>query len=217
MFTVETIARPSGTVSEDSGIPMLFVDPINDHWRKDSATILKIALPDSEGPQGVDQRAWIDVGQQLITDLLSIGENFGLCVDGDCPIEPVLSWMRSAAQTHELGVVKFDWVSSVHPMDTTRTTENISLIVVQEIGGSTWLPSLWADTESEWFHYGCDLMLTVYQKAPGLELEREPSNPEEFGLTLGQAVAWLVPRDFGFVIGLPLETDAYRRLGHDLV
>ena len=207
---VDTIAGPGQPLSQDAGVPELFVDFLNKQWRK--GIILGISLPDQE-EQGVDQEKWGNVGNRLVEDLLELGQFVGLSLDGQCPVDAVLSWTKSAVATHQLGIVALEWTSSPHPTGRPANAENVRWSVIQAIGDTAWMKSLWVDTASELFHYGCDLILAVYDTEEMLGVQGDhPLTVETFGLTLSRAVGWLVPLEVGFIIGVPVESKLYRQL-----
>lgn len=207
-FAVDTVASPGHTTSELSGIPTLFKQGING-WLQNSpgAAVLALTL------EHHSEREWVELGNRLVANLLLLGSRYGVCLDGQCPVDVVLSWSRSITETHSLGLVQFNWMSSPHPVVASRHVENVTWCVIQDAAAKSWLMHLWQATGNELFHYGCDLIVAVYAVDKPVEIEWDQlMSIETFNETLPQAVSWLVPMDVGFIVGLQVESDLYREL-----
>lgn len=203
-FVTTVKTTPGQTISGyDFGYsqPEYFRDWVNGNWRKERPG----AILDCEAlPRTAE--AWQELGAFLTRELVSMGRSVGVYIDCGQPLPPLQSWLRTAA-ARVGGEVDPEW-----------GTGPGCGYVVQDSYGADWLPTLWHDTDSNWFHFGIGLMVVSFDTRQSEELRFDEVNGERimntFGNLLKSATGWLVPWDgnIGFQLGLPDPSDLYRRL-----
>jgi hypothetical protein len=181
--------------------PEYFRDWVNDKWQRGRPGAIVDCVAEPRTPE-----AWKDLGQFLIHELRSMGRFVGMFAACNQELPPLQSWLR-AASAKVGGEVQPEW----------GTAYGVGY-VVQSAYHADWLTGLWNQTESAWFDFGIGLMLTVYDTREREELLFDEVDTMQLikalGKSLRRAVAWLVPWDgnIGFQLGLPVESDLYRRL-----
>ncbi len=183
-----------------------YEDYVINHWPKKDSAVLMVWLRERT------DAGWKALGEMLTRDLLTLGRSAGLSFNGDFYAAGKLAQVAQTAwgngdeqsrfalemdRRSEHGVVEATWSS------------------LDQITPTLWLPSIWAHTESDWFDYGCLLLLTVYATDAASQIVQEEGlNMESFGRTLAHAVGWLTPADgnIGFNVGIPRQSAMYEQL-----
>ena len=212
-ISATTIARPGEKLPVPSGIPLVFTEHINRLWcleTKGSVSIVRLHRP--------SRAAWVQLGNSLMSRLLATAHYAGLCVDGHLPLDAALVWVEAFAQagTHGYADMK---LMSPEALATGASSLNITLIAFQRIQAKAWMQSFWDTTDSQWFNFGCDLLVAMYADdvVSGLVWDF-PLDIDMFARTVGRSTGWLIPTDgyAGYIVGWPGDPTANGVLGETL-
>lgn len=193
--------------SEYHLFPDLFVEAVNRHWLAEGRVVLQV-LPDSPLQTPSD---WRNLAVHLTAELLLSGTYVGVCFDGDPGLDAhVLRWLgmiRTVVHQRGIadGVVELKWIMSPHATKPELSNLNTTWASFQAVTDADWVRDIWSNLQGDPFHYGCDLILSVYAanvwEVNPWEL---PLTIAAFLATLASAQAWLIPlgHDDGFLVGL---------------
>lgn len=215
-FHARLIASPDQPAAEYWGVPELFVEPLNRYWLNQDGVILRVLLDE----QYQTSREWSGLGQFLTTELFKSGSYAGLCFDGYPAFDDqVLGWLRAIRETAQQkriapGIVDLQWSLNPHAILACGTV-NTTWISLQAVEDAEWLRSFWGEVDSEYFHHGCDLLMSAYPAAiPEVDSWGKPINIAVFLTTLERATGWIIPLDDnrGFLVGVTKDSALYRHL-----
>lgn len=193
--------------SEYHLFPELFVEAVNRYWLSDDRVVLQV-LPGSSLQTRSD---WRSLGDRLTAELLLGSTYVGVCFDGNPGLDAqVLRWLsaiRSRVRRSGTadGVVELKWILSPHPTKPGLGNLNTTWTSFQASGDAAWVREIWSQREGDPFHYGCDLILSVYEaNIWGANPWERPLTIEAFLATLGSAQGFIIPlgHDDGFLVGL---------------
>lgn len=212
-FDVREVSYPTEFPHRRLHANNYYEDYVIDHWPRQDSVVLAILLRER-----TDAR-WKALGEMLTRELLGLGRDAGLSFNGDPYAAGKLAQVAQALweNADEQSRFALEMNRCPHPTAPERlpTSTEVTWTSMHRITPALWLPSLWAHTESNWFDYGCLLLLTVY----GTDMASRPApedelNMEVFGRTLAHAVSWLAPVDgnIGFSVGMPRRSAMYEQL-----
>jgi hypothetical protein len=209
-FTVETVAATGKPLPSQSGIRGTYVDFIADHWQTPGrGETLAVILKDRTAPN------WCSIGRVLTTDLLAMGTFAGLSFDGQLPLDIELAWLPTYLHTIGPSIVNLRVTNHAHPTKSDRMIKNVTWTSIEAIQGMSWLASLWAAVNSDWFDYGCNMLVTAYEPEVISRIRWDDAlSLKAFGETLAQAMGWIAPLDgnIGFFVGIPPESSLHTKL-----
>lgn len=210
-FSVETIAMAGDPVTENLGIPKIFTDIIEQEWAyPNGSVIIGVTLSDRT------EQDWRRLGEILTQSLVDVSSTIGLSCDGNLPEEIQREWLSSIHSANAPTLIDYDYSLMKHWNQSVRSlVMNSSLRCFQQNSGDSWVASVWSSANSNWFNYGCDLMLAFF--AHDLVAEFGPDRRLDdtiFNHALGRAHSWLIPLDsnIGYVVGLPVQSTTYKDL-----
>lgn len=201
-FKIEVLSASDQTLSEEAGIPRLFMGAVKDQWQKNSSgEIVAVVLSNRSAS------AWSQVGNAIVDSFAYY--QVGICFDGDMPPSggtPYwLNLMKTVEQSSHLpSIIEIKCMAVPHPKGQT-TVLNTTCIAIQCATQASWLKSLWQDIDSRKYNQGCDLIVTFYGSDLVAELKwSEALGIERFCRTLTKCTGWVIPLDgnVGFIVGV---------------
>ncbi len=210
-FDVHEVAYPAEYPHRRLHANNYYEDYIINHWSRQDTAVLMVKLHERTNAR------WKALGEMLTRDLLELGRDAGLSFNGDLYAAGKLA--QATRAQWENGDERSRFALAMdrrpHPMVPERIHVDVTWSSLHHITPSLWLPSLWTHTESNWFDYGCQLLLAVYRTDMAFpSIEANGLDGEVFGRRLAHAAVWLTPIDgnIGFNVGIPGRSTMYERL-----
>lgn len=209
-FTVRIVAATGVTIPPNSSIQKVYVDEIDAYWQVPGRGETLVVLLTERSA-----RNWWSLGRTLTTDLLAMGVYAGLSFDGQIPLAIELAWLPSYLHTEEPTILNVTIANHAHPMKSDRMVKNVSWNSLQSVRKGSWLTGIWAAVQSDWFDYGCDLLVTSYGVDVVSQIRWDDAlSLKAFHETLKHAIGWIAPLDgnMGFFVGIPRQSMLYEKL-----
>lgn len=199
---VSLVAKSGNQVGSDSCIPELFLDSAISAWLgKPERVILDVTTTSRSGAE------WRMLGQELISELMNLGQQIGVCIDGTFPIHLCLDVARSMFATTVPLFLQLTQLNRPLPSKM-GSVQNSTWFSFQSTESGSWIKTIWTSLDSQWFNHGCDMMAAIYSRDVLAHRQwNDPVTVQLFGRTLEDAEAWLVPLEgnLGFLVGIRVE------------
>ncbi len=213
VFRLDKITSVNQMASTYSGIPDIFLDYINEEWMKKEGNCIFGVILEKRSEHG-----WRDIGSRLLSDLIVPNSTVGLCIDGGFSVPTLFNWLSPVYKSSAWKYIQFKWTTNLHPTIPDLYLSNVECIIFLDSYYSELTSSIWNYMSSSTFNYGCDLMIVVCETNSAKCLcnsgfDKMITN-EEFGMTLSNAIGWIIPIDgnIGFIIGLSIDGDIYKNI-----
>lgn len=210
VFRVQTVATTGESIPPKSSIQDVYVDYIDEYWQVPGRGETLVVLLKERSAQN-----WWTLGQTLTTDLLAMGTHAGLSFDGQIPLAIELALLPKYLRTEEPSLVNLTIRNREHSTKSDWTDKSVTWNSLQSVRKGSWLPEVWSAVQSDWFDYGCNLLVTVYDVDVISQVQWDDAlSLKTFGETLKQAIGWIAPMDgnMGFFVGIPNQSMLHKKL-----
>lgn len=195
-YKIREISTLGNIIKKAEGIPIIFLDGINNYWVKRNKKVLAVLLEKDNDLE------WKNLGYNLISQF-SCSTYLGLALDGYVPSIEYRDFFHCIGHEITHGFIDIRDESIKHPTLPEVYNPNFCVLTIQNITCTSWYNKIFSYVSPDTFR-GCDMLLTFYNDNMSNELSHnEIYNIDGFLESLNKASSWIIPIDdsIGFFIG----------------